>query len=189
MAWNNEHKKKTRERILNSAAKLFAQNGFDHIGINDVMKDAGLTRGAFYAHFSSKAELYAESIITAAMSTGRKTDPLNPEAPSFDGLLKTYLSMEHRQGDLFRCPLAFLTTDITQRDDQVRNAYTRVFKGFVKNLDKHSIQQSGTKNTTRSMQQAVMLIGGLAIARAINDDELAKELLSSCHAALATPAL
>ena len=189
MAWNNEHKKKTRERILTSAAKLFAQNGFDHIGINDVMKDAGLTRGAFYAHFNSKAELYAESIITAAMSTGKKTDPLNPKAPSFDELLKTYLSMEHRKGELFRCPLAFLTTDITQRDDQVRDAYTRVFKGFVNNLDKHSVQQSGTKNTTRSMQQAVMLIGGLAIARAINDDELAKELLSSCHAALITPTL
>jgi TetR/AcrR family transcriptional repressor of nem operon len=189
MAWNNEHKKKTREKILTSAAKLFAQNGFDHIGINDVMKDAGLTRGAFYAHFSSKAELYAESIITAAMSTGRKTDPLNPEAPSFDGLIKTYLSMEHRQGDLFRCPLAFLTTDITQRDDQVRDAYTRVFKGFVDNLDKHSVQQNGAKDTTRSIQQAVMLIGGLAIARALNDDELAKELLSSCHTALALPTL
>ena len=92
--------------------------------------------------------------------------------------------MEHRQGNIFRCPLAFLTTDITQRDEQVRDAYTRVFKGFVNNLDKHLVQQNGTKDTTRSMQQAVMLVGGLAIARAINDDALAKELLSSCHAAL-----
>ncbi|SIS94615.1 TetR/AcrR family transcriptional regulator [Neptunomonas antarctica] len=186
MAWSQEHKIKTRQKILNSAAQLFTQNGFDHVGINDVMRHAGLTRGAFYTHFSSKAELYAESIVAAAMEIGHRTDPDHPDVPPLESIIKTYLSMEHRKGETLRCPLAFLTTDMTQRDEQVRNAYTRVFKGFVNNLGKHLEQQNGYADTQKSMQQAVMMIGGLAISRALNDDTLASELLDSCHAALTT---
>ncbi len=181
MAWKEQHKHNTRQKILRSAAKLFTKQGFDYVGINDVMKDAGLTRGAFYAHFNSKSELYAEAIIAAAIQTGDQLNPDNPKAPSLDQLVQFYLSMEHRQGKHFRCPLAFLATDITQRDDQVRDAYTSVFKGFLKHLTAHLQRRNGDIDRARIMQVAVMMIGGLAVSRALNDDELAKNLLTSCH--------
>lgn len=181
MAWKEQHKHSTRQKILKSAAKLFTKQGFEHVGINDVMKDAGLTRGAFYAHFNSKSELYAEAIIAAAIQTGDQLNPDNPKAPSLDQLVQFYLSMEHRQGERFRCPLAFLATDITQRDDQVRDAYTSVFKGFLKHLTAHLQRRNGDIDRARIMQVAVMMIGGLAVSRALNDDELAMNLLTSCH--------
>lgn len=66
MGWSASQKQQSRERILQSAAELFTREGFENVGINDVMQHAGMTRGAFYNHFSSKSELYAEAILAAA---------------------------------------------------------------------------------------------------------------------------
>ena len=57
MPWTTEHKQKSREKILSSAARLFTKKGFDAVSIDDVMRLAGLTRGAFYAHFKSKSDV------------------------------------------------------------------------------------------------------------------------------------
>jgi TetR/AcrR family transcriptional repressor of nem operon len=124
MAWNPEHKQLTREKILNSAAKLFTRYGFDNISLN------------------------------------------------------------HRNGKVRNCPLAIMITDITQRDKQVRDSYTRVFKGFV-NILHQQLDDTVGNTKEQAIQTAVMMIGGVAIARAINDDDLAKELLKVCrHSAL-----
>ena len=66
MAWQAEHKNTTRQRILSSAAKLFALNGYEEVSINQIMADAGLTRGAFYSHFKSKSELHAKAMMNSA---------------------------------------------------------------------------------------------------------------------------
>jgi TetR/AcrR family transcriptional repressor of nem operon len=65
MAWKESHKQESRERIVNAAAELFTRKGFNQVGIDEVMMQAGMTRGAFYAHFNSKIDLYEEAIITA----------------------------------------------------------------------------------------------------------------------------
>jgi len=187
VAWHAGHKNTTRQRILSSAAKLFALNGYEQVGINSVMAEAGLTRGAFYSHFKSKSELYAEAVLNSASKIG--TTFLNTSAETF---VKTYLSTMHREGEFVRCPLAFMVTDITQRDSQVRDAYTKVFKGFVNRLTEldtkpHSQGEPEIKSEqemTQALQKAVLLIGGMAISRAINDDELADRLLTACQSKL-----
>ena len=180
MPWGPEQKQQSRERILSSAARLFTQHGFDHVGINEVMTDAGMTRGAFYAHFSSKAELYAESIATAAkMAHLKATEALGSDA-SLQRVVKGYLSEEHRSGEQINCPLALLITDIGQRDEKVRDAYTRVFKGFV-NLIAQGGDMDADEADRQALQQAVLMVGGLAISRAINDEELAATLLDVCR--------
>lgn len=131
MGWKSEHKQQTRERIVRCAARLFTQRGFDRVGIDDVMGEAGLTRGAFYAYFQSKSELYVEAIVSGAMAARRCVVEHLPEKHSIEHVAERYLSAEHREGLMDSCPLAFLTTDIQQRDEQVRAACTRVFDGFV----------------------------------------------------------
>ena len=175
MAWPNDRKLQTRERILHSAAQLFTQRGFDRVGINEVMTHAGLTRGAFYAHFSSKSELYAEAIGTAAHMAYRQLIDNLPANPTRAQMVSAYLSQEHRNGQLGHCPLAFLTTDISHRDPAVRHAYTQVFKGFIDNVG------DNTRARRKAIEMAVLMIGGLAIARALNDDGLVDELLSVCR--------
>jgi TetR/AcrR family transcriptional regulator, transcriptional repressor for nem operon len=175
MAWPSERKYQTRERMLQSAAQLFTQRGYDTVGINDVMAHAGLTRGAFYAHFASKAELYAEAIHTAAqMAYGRLTQQL-PAQPSRAQIVDAYLSQQHRLGEAGSCPLAFLATDISHRDPAVRSAYTQVFKGFIDNVG------SNPKARRKALEMAVLMIGGMAIARALNDEALVQELFSVCR--------
>lgn len=66
MPWNANHKVESREKILQAAARLFTQNGYDAVSIDDVMREAGLTRGAFYAHFRSKSDIYNQAILTGA---------------------------------------------------------------------------------------------------------------------------
>lgn len=179
MPWSPEQKQQSRERILASAAKLFTRQGFDHVGINEVMTDAGMTRGAFYAHFSSKAELYAESIGTAARAAhSRAREAMNDEF-DLDTVVRGYLSEAHRSGEQINCPLALLITDIGQRDDKVLEAYTRVFRGFVGLIDENGAE--GEAISQEALQKAVLMVGGLAISRALNDDALAEQLLDACR--------
>lgn len=183
MAWDKNHKQQTREKILHSAARLFTTKGFDAVGINDVMKAAGLTRGAFYAHFNSKSQLYAEAIASAAILAQEGiTNSITESAPCDSDFMKEvvsrYLSREHRSGEVNACPLAFLTTDIHQRDNNVRSVYTRGFEGFVRKIDE---AQGGSLDAAALLQSAVLMIGGLAVARALNDDTLSEQLLQACR--------
>lgn len=186
MPWQAAHKNTTRQRILFSASKLFALNGYEDISINQIMADAGLTRGAFYSHFKSKSELHAESIMSSA-----KEISLSFDNNSSEGFVKTYLNTTHSEGEFPRCPLAFMIGDIAQRDLEVRTTYTKVFKGFVNHLVAMDTKQSddaenesaykSQKIMVQALQKAVLLIGGIAISRAINDGELAEQLLKACQ--------
>lgn len=182
MPWAEDHKAGTRQKILRSAAELFTTRGFEGVGINDVMAHAGLTRGAFYAHFDSKKSLYREAIFSAAERLKRWVDPDSEKGLSLEDIIDGYLSARHRQGEAIRCPLAFLATDVSHQDSEVQAVYGRVFEGFVRALQKH-LAAGGERDAVReqALQLAVRLIGGVAIARAL-PDAAAAELLMSCRA-------
>lgn len=170
MPWHPDHKAQSRERILHTAARLFTRHGFAGVSIDTLMQEAGLTRGAFYAHFASKSELYAEAIVTAARQgverLGQGTGPETRER---------YLSREHLESEAGLCPLASLVSDVAQQDPRVRASYTRLFRGFIERA------AGGEDARQRALQRAVMMIGGLAIARTLSDEALAEELLQACR--------
>jgi len=198
MSWSPEHKARSRQRILTTAARLFARQGFDQVSIDQVMQEAGMTRGAFYTHFSSKSELYGEAILEAA-KTARETrlNSAHGTDLSIERLICAYLSEEHLGDENLHCPLAFLIGDITQRNDGVRDIWTRVFRGLVDILHRQSAQPASKQQGSephdagydRALQRAVMMIGGVAIARALKDEDLGRRLLDVCRdAALADTA-
>lgn len=179
MPYPSTHKPKTRDRILQSAARLFSWHGFDNVSIDAVMADAGLTRGAFYSHFSDKSALYAEAITYAGLNSQFvQYRPASPDENRLQVLLEAYLSHQHVGQEAFPCPLAFLATDVSQRDPQVRNTYTQVYQGMVKRLGKPGL--GGTDRANR-LAATAMMIGGVAIARALDDDETVDELLQACR--------
>lgn len=170
MSWPSERRAATRERILYSAGQLFTEKGFSGVSIDQVMESAGLTRGAFYAHFNSKRELYAEAIVFSARKMGE-------EHPSdVDALIRGYLSSTHLRQDQGGCPLAFLVSDIGQQDRLVRESYTRIFKGLTTKVA-GSPHQSLDPSTLRTM---VMMVGGLAVAKALSDPDLSLAVLDAC---------
>ena len=177
MAWNKAHKQQTKDKILASAAKLFAHNGFEKISIDQVMQDAKLTRGAFYSHFKSKSDLYSQSLIKGAQ-TAQTRKPKNSNA-SLVNIAQYYLSQTHRdECEEAPCPLDFLVSDISQQNEEIKNTYTKMFKGFVEQASTH------TEDQQKAFQSVVLMIGGLAISRALNDKDLSNNLLTACQKAI-----
>ena len=139
MPYTKEHKDHSRKLILESAFELFTAKGFEQVTVNEIMENCNLTRGAFYAHFSSKSSLYSEA-ITFAASTSRITE-LKPDNISekkwLCQLLDGYLSIEHVNGER-ACPLAFLATDVVTRDMDAKSAYSKAYFGFNKIIMKYA---------------------------------------------------
>ncbi|WP_019029316.1 TetR/AcrR family transcriptional regulator [Colwellia piezophila] len=174
MAWQETHKEQSKDRILASAAMLFTQQGFEKISIDQVMKKAELTRGAFYSHFKSKSDLYAQAIKKAA-TVAYQRKPVNcPQ--DMNKFSQYYLSPEHRDDQYKQaCPLAFLVSDISQQDSQVKATYTTILQAFIEQAE--LLCQSREK----ALQSAVLMIGGLALSRALADNNFSNELLAACQ--------
>jgi len=175
-----EHKENSRHRILASAFKLFSTNGYDNISINQIMADAEMTRGAFYGHFENKSVLYREAIFYAAGNSEivrNKPEKLS-DKEWIKKLIQKYLDKNNVTNDC-PCPLAALITDVTVREPNVRKAYTRTFKRMNHRIVGYAQTFSNSSSDT-VLATTAMIIGGLAIARAVDDPQLSKQLLKSC---------
>ena len=179
MAWQETHKEQSKDRILTSAAMLFTHHGFEQISIDQVMKNAELTRGAFYSHFKSKSDLYAQAIRKAA-TVAFQRKPVNcPQ--NMKSFAQYYLSAEHRDDQYEQaCPLAFLVSDINQQDSQVKATYTKTLQAFIAQADSLCLSRE------KALQSVVLMVGGLALSRALDDKNLSNELLAACQAGVST---
>ncbi|HEV6964069.1 TetR/AcrR family transcriptional regulator, partial [Roseateles sp.] len=110
-----------RERILDSAAQLFRERGFDGIGLNELMQAAGLTRGGFYGHFESKDDLAAQA-CRRAMRDGREQWKRQPDR-SLAAWVKAYLSETHRDRPGAGCGLAALAGDAARGGPALREVF------------------------------------------------------------------
>lgn len=179
MSWPATQRAATRQRILESAARLFALEGFEQVSIEAIMREAGLTRGAFYHHFASKTELYGEAIQVAAHQGGLLLEQAG--SGGLQRLVENYLHMDHRDGSRMQCPLAFLVTDAARQEAAIRGSYTRMLGAFVARLEA-GMPETAAGARLRALQVTVGMIGGLALARAVDDAELAEEILAACQA-------
>ncbi len=181
MPYTKEHKEKTRKKILQSAFKLFTGKGFDGVTVNELMEDCHLTRGAFYAHFSGKSELYNESLKFAASSSKlSELKPSNTSDKEWLGLLLDgYLSLDHVNG-IRPCPLAFLATDIVTQDEEAKRTYARVYDGMNKAIMTYTDNYSPC-NKGEILSVTAMIIGTIAISRTLSDQATVIKLLTSCR--------
>lgn len=182
MPYSKDHKKQSSIRILECAYRLFAARGFDATSIDNIMAEANLTRGAFYAHFHSKSELYREALNHAAinsMLTDGKPGPMSASS-WLQELLEGYLHEDQINQMGRPCPLAFLATGVATKEPEVRSAYTGASKGM------NSVINGYTESFSRCSGENIlattaMIIGGVAVARALDNTELTTDLLDSCR--------
>lgn len=182
MPYSAHHKQQSRKKILDSAFSCFARKGFENTSIDEIMEQADMTRGAFYAHFTSKSELYQQAILSGAQSSMiMKTKPDHiTDKDWMQQLVKGYLSEHHVQQKSPPCPLAFLVTDVAVREAPVRKTYTKIFAGMNKSVcDRmHTVRESDAQ---RVFAITTMLIGAVAICRALDDRKLRKNVLTACE--------
>lgn len=182
MPYSKDHKEQSRRRILESAVRLFTRKGFDCTSIDEVMADAELTRGAFYAHFKSKQDLYAKAIASTpvfSQLTKPKPDDLDEKA-WLAQLVSAYLSKVHVDKVGLPCPLAFMVTDVAVSEPSTRQAYTDVY------LKMNQLIRAYTRKFSRVDKESVMavtamMIGGVAVARTLSDSRAQQQLLKSCR--------
>lgn len=181
MPYSQAHKEESRVKILESARALFSLRGFDAVTVNEVMNNCSLTRGAFYAHFKSKADLYKAAIKYAAMNSElAKTKPSGKSSTAWLGeLLDKYLSIEHVNGEQ-PCPLAFLSADIASRDSMTKAIYTDAYRNMNRMITSYLGIEPGHANDA-VFSLTSMIIGAVAIARTVDDEKIVESILSSCR--------
>ena len=178
-------KSETRGRILKAAARLFRESGYDGVGVDAIMNEAGLTAGGFYSHFSSKESLFAEAMATtlAPKNTLRKARNASPDSTDALGsLIKGYLSRTHRDSVGEGCPLPALTSDVARKSDATRESYERQFLGFLDEIE-DLLADGSSSRRERALAIIAQCVGGLMLARAVKDENLSDQILKSCRLA------
>jgi len=177
--YDEAHKAATRARILESAGHRFKSDGIDGSGVAVLMKDAGLTNGAFYAHFDSKDDL-VEAVVANELARQVESFSDLPEgAAGVEELVRRYLSTAHRDDPAHGCPSAALLDEIARSPEHVRVAFTAGLLGVVDAIEARLVP--GSTPTTRSRAQGMsvfaLMIGTVQVARATTDPVLADEVI------------
>jgi len=176
-----------REKILEVAGTLFRERGFDGIGVADIMKRAGLTHGGFYGHFASKDDLAAEMTARVLRREGWMARLAGTANPSFDDVVRGYLTPEHRDNAGRGCLFAALASDVQRRPRPVRRAFTEGFRSRVEALRKLLPGRSAAAARQKALATMAGLVGALILSRAVDDPALSDEILEAAAATLGRP--
>lgn len=177
MKVTRERAEANRQRILETAGRLFRECGYDGIGVADIMKRAGLTHGGFYGHFPSKDDLAAE--ITARVLGGEGwLERLTGKAkPTSGDMVRSYLTPRHRDDPGRGCLFAALGSDVARQPRSVRRAFTEGFRQRIDAVQRLMAGRSAAARRQKALAVMAGLVGALILARAVDDPELSDDIL------------
>ena len=179
MRYNKGHKDTTRDHILETAARRFRKDGIAASGLAGVMSEAGLTNGAFYAHFSSKSEMVEKCLERATDEQWNQFEKEIASGHLLD-IIHAYLSEEHRDHAGSGCPAAALLPEISRQARPTRRVYTESVKRLLNAVEKQLPNMpKGPKAREIAIGTLGLLIGTLQIARAVDDPTLSKSILAA----------
>ncbi|WP_213774089.1 TetR/AcrR family transcriptional regulator [Bradyrhizobium sp. dw_78] len=179
MRYEKGHKDATRQHIIDAASGQFRENGVAAVGIAGIMSGAGLTNGAFYAHFKSK-----EDLVLAVLSNAlrRREETLRSASAADAGLeatIRDYLSARHRDRPGGGCPTAALVAEVARHPKPTRDAFTGKISSFIELIATQIRNGSARERRRNAVAIYGMMVGTLQIARAVNDRQLSDEILES----------
>src|SRR5271154_1710562 len=177
MRYDKGHKDTTRQRILEVASRQFREQGVAAVGLAGIMAEAGLTNGAFYAHFDSKENLVREVLSSAGFHN--KLSKAAARGAGLEGAIRDYLSPSHRDNPGEGCPTSALVAEIARHPKATRDTFTGKVAGVVELIA--ASLDSGTPAERWRKAAAVygLMVGTLQIARALNDRKLSDEILQN----------
>jgi len=166
---SREETARTRGNAVDAASRLFRERGIESVSVGDVMATLGMTAGGFYRHFENKEALAAEACTAAFAGSGLAREP----ARSPEAMLRRYLSKAHRDAPAGGCPLPALASDMARQPAAVRRAYTEGVHDALARI------QELTPGADSKARVALLtgMVGALALARAVNDEELSAAIL------------
>jgi TetR/AcrR family transcriptional regulator, transcriptional repressor for nem operon len=177
--YDAEHKAETRRRIIDTASARFKQDGIDGSGIATLMSDAGLTNGAFYAHFPSKRDLVANVMADQLRIQQEVLSGLQSGRTAIEEYVREYLSPYHRDHPESGCPNAALLDEVGRCDDAVRQSYTQGVQAVVDTIAAQVSPADPAAARATALGLFTLLVATLQLARAVSDPTLSDEILAS----------
>jgi AcrR family transcriptional regulator len=178
-------KELTHDRIVEVAARAIRRGGYEGVGLADLMKEAGLTHGGFYAHFASRKALMAEATLRAALDTSavlgerllkRQAQGMSP----LSALVNTYLADTQLDNLECGCVVAALASEIPRQDQEVASAARASVMGLLELVRRNL--PAGVDQRQAEVVAATM-VGALQLARALGGKS-GKAWLANARASL-----
>jgi TetR/AcrR family transcriptional repressor of nem operon len=172
MRYDPDYKARTRQKVLAEAARTLRAEGLQGMGVANVMAKAGLTHGAFYAHFESKDALIAETIQEMVLAARGRFDTVTADLGPEEALrayIGFYLSARHRDNSDTSCPLPWLTGDIVRLGTTSRKRYGASVAMLTERIAERLRALDRADPDAVAGSVVAELIGALALARAVSD--------------------
>ena len=182
MRYSETHKEETRKKVVRAAAAAVRAKGPDGVGVAEIMAEAGLTHGGFYAHFPNKEALVAAA-VEEAFGQSRRRFARMTEGMSSEQALSTfvdaYVSADHRGNPQRGCPISTLANDLPRQGPLVRSAFDAGVAALIGRLE--AWLPDGDPAARRSLASSLMaeMAGAVALSRAVADENLAHQLLEA----------
>lgn len=182
MRYSDTHKEETRKKVVKAAAMAVRAKGPDGVGVAEIMAEAGLTHGGFYAHFKSKEALVAAAVEEAFGQSRRRfsrlTEDMNP-TEALDAFIDAYVSAEHRANPQRGCPISTLANDLPRQGPMVRAAFDAGVEGLIGRIEGWLPEPDPVARRSLASSMMAEMAGAVALARAVSDDALAGQLLEA----------
>ncbi|MDE5444214.1 TetR family transcriptional regulator [Bradyrhizobium sp. CSA207] len=191
MRVSREKAQANREQIIETAARLLREHGFDGIGVADIMKAAGLTHGGFYRNFASKDDLAVKAsehamadtiaLLKNGLAQQQPQDPLR-------AVIESYVSSAHRDDPGSGCILPALAADAARRDDPaLRAVFITAIQYYLDQIAKLSSASPGAAGSRHPAAILSEMVGAVILSRVIANDPLAESLVAAVVADIAGP--
>lgn len=181
MRVSREQATRNRQNVIDVASRLFREHGFDGIGLKDLMKNAGLTQGAFYKQFASKEDLVAQASQRALEGSTERwigAAEENPDDP-LEAAIAFYLSEEHQGAKMDGCPIVALGADAARQGPDVKASFEAGVKAHLEVLGEMISATSEAERKGKSIAILSLIVGALTLARVVNDPEMAESFLDA----------
>lgn len=172
MGHSQAEKARNRERILAEASRQVRDGGLESVSVGALMKSVGLTHGGFYGHFESREALLAEALERALLEGEAKAGANG--APSFAGIVRSYLSRAHRDSRDSGCAVAALVSDVARADVAPRQVMAEHVETFI-----DTVARSLDGDDERAIVAVSAMVGALTLSRVVTDPGRSNAILKA----------
>lgn len=181
MRYKKEHKDQTRQQILEAVHTGFRQHGYDGAGVDGLAKEAGMTSGAFYTHFKSKADAFRDAVVLGVEQFRQAVEQYQNENDEhwLAEFTDFYLGDKRRckLGD--SCALQSLSSDVGRADEQTRSIFQEELLKAAESFASGLPTVDDKPDLDNVWATMAMLVGGVTLARAVNDPEIAEQIANA----------
>jgi TetR/AcrR family transcriptional repressor of nem operon len=182
MRYPKEHKERTRQRIVETAAREFREKGLDGVGVADLMASAGLTHGGFYAHFDSRDALVIEAFNYAmerSTERWRKLAEGIPPEKRFASIVEAYLTPLHRDDPGHGCAITSLGAEIARESPRTRKAFAAKIEDMIDMMSDHLPDVPRKTARKQAIAALATMMGTLVLSRIAGSGEFSDEVLAA----------